>query len=105
MSITTNQLSVLKHVERECHISKSKEKYLNLHKTWMEAGFRIDATNTLMILADECMSSFNVVIQPAPWMPYFVHQDFLDMLSGGPAPQLMSNGFQLKYSKYIPDYF
>ena len=100
-----NQLSVLKHVERECHISKSKEKYLNLHKTWMEAGFRIDATNTLMILADECMSSFNVVIQPAPWMPYFVHQDFLDMLSGGPAPQLMSNGFQLKYSKYIPDYF
>ena len=84
-------------------IKRSRESGFSLTRYLLWCVY--DATNTLMILADECMSSFNVVIQPAPWMPYFVHQDFLDMLSGGPAPQLMSNGFQLKYSKYIPDYF
>lgn len=97
-----DRLGILKYIEKSNHIEKSKQKYLDLYKTWKDAGFMIESINTLMILADECISAYNVQVRFNPWMPPMLYQDVIDGIQNPPEPVLMENGIELLYPMFMP---
>lgn len=100
-----DKLGILKYSEKSKHIEKSKQKYLDLYKTWKDAGFMIESINTLMILADECTSAYNVKVRFNPWMPLMLYQDVIDSIQNPPEPVLMDNGIELIYPMFMPSVF
>ncbi|RGK47005.1 hypothetical protein [Dorea formicigenerans] len=62
----------------------------------------IESINTLMILADECISAYNVQVRFNPWMPPMLYQDVIDGIQNPPEPVLMKNGIELLYPMFMP---
>lgn len=97
-----DKLAILKYLQRDKHIAKSKQLYIDLYNMLKDAGLQIDAVNALMILIDECGSASNVKIQLNPFMRPINYQDYLDRLPPGPEPLPLEDGYQLVYASYMP---
>lgn len=97
-----DKLAILKYLQRDQHIDKSKQIYIDLYNMYNDAGLQIDAINTLMILVDECGSPYNIKIQTNPFFAPVLYQDWIDSAPAGPEPQLLPNGYQLNYFRLQP---
>lgn len=99
-----DKLAILKYVQRDKHIDKSKQKYIDVYNMYNDAGLQIDAVNMLIILADECGSPYNLKVQIDQFSAPVIYQDWIDELSASPEPCLDSNGYQLNYARLLPHF-
>ena len=95
-----DKLGILKLIERENHIAKSQQMYIDLSKMLYDAGLHINAFNVLMILVDECFSPYNMKIQTNPYMQPVFYNDFLESIAEPPPPVLAPNGIQFEYPRF-----
>lgn len=100
-----DKLAILKYLQKDQHIDKSKQIYVDLYNMYSDAGLQIDAVNALMILVDECGSPYNLKIQTNPFCVPVLYQDWIDGAPAGPEPQLLPNGYQLYYFRLQPCIF
>ncbi|MCD8133191.1 MAG: hypothetical protein LUE19_04980, partial [Clostridiales bacterium] len=99
--IMQDKLAILKYLERDKHIEKSKQYYIDLYNMWTDAGLQIAAVNSLVILIDECASADNVKVSFNSSSAPITYQDYLERLPIGPNPLRLGNGYQLLYASPI----
>lgn len=97
-----DKLAILKYLQRDQHIDKSKQIYIDLYHMYNDAGLQIDAVNALIILVDECGSPYNLKIQTNQFFAPVLYQDWIDNAPEGPEPKLLPNGYQLNYYRIQP---
>ncbi len=97
-----DKLAILRYLQREQHIDKSKQLYLDLYNMYNDAGLQIEAVNALMTLADECKSPYNILIQFHPFFPPIIYQDWLDKLPASPTPRKTGEDYRLSYTSVAP---
>lgn len=98
------KLGILKLIQGKKFIEKSKQQYLDLYKTLMDAGLQIDAADVLMTLIDECASKYNVMLRiPARSEPVY-YCDYIDGAGQPPKPKTFPDGIHEDVSKlmYLP---
>ncbi len=98
-----DKLAILKYLQRDKHIEKSKQIYVDLYNMYNDVGLQIEAVNILMILINECGSPYNVMIRPNRFSAWTLYQDWIDSLPDEPDPQLLSGEYQLKYYQSQPE--
>lgn len=103
--LVQDKLDILKYIQRDKHIDKSKQIYIDIYNMYNDAGLQIDAVNMLMILADECGSPYNLKVRIDPTSEPVIYQDWLDGLTEAPEPHAASNGYQLDYARLQPRFF
>ena len=109
------KLGILRIVEGPEHLEKSKNIYLDQYEMLKNAGLKIEATYALLLLMDECTSSYNVKIQTTQIMPmvgpqgliiayvpawsgYF--EDFIqEAINSAPPPTVLDDKIHVHYSQ------
>lgn len=107
------KLGILRIVEGSEHLEKSKKLYLDQYEMLDKAGLKIEATYALLLLMDECTTSYNVKIQttklvPLPgsqglmlvcvpaWRGYY--SDFIEsMINSAPSPTVLDDRIHVNY--------
>lgn len=109
------KLGILRIVEGPKHLEKSKNIYLDQYEMLKNAGLKIEATYALLLLMDECTSSYNVKIQTTQMMPMLGPQGFMiayvpawsgyfeDFIQGAinsaPPPTVLDDKIHVHYSQ------
>lgn len=109
------KLGILRIIEGPEHLDKSKRLYLDQYGILNNAGLKIEATYALLLMMDECTSSYSVKLQTTQLMPmsgpyglmlayvptwsgYF--EDFIQgILDTAPPPTILDDNIHMSYSQ------
>lgn len=100
-ALVMHKLGILKLIQGKSFVEKSKQQYLDLYKTLMDAGLQIEAADVLMTLIDECASKYNVMLRLAPWEAPVYYCDFIERAGMPPKPRTLPDGIHEDVSKLM----
>lgn len=100
-ALVMHKLGILKLIQGKEFIGKSKQQYLDLYQTLLDAGLQIDAADVLMTLIDECASKYNVMLRLSPWTEPVYYCDFIERAGVPPTPRVFPDGIHEDVSRLM----